>query len=350
MRRKAQQKEVFIHDVAKAAGCSISTVSKAINNSGSVSQKTRRQVLRIAGELGYSAHPGARFLRGRVTQNIGLLHFQSDLFGNYFYGSVGAGIGEVLAEKNRNMVISPPWRGHGGYEVPKFVRERSVDGLLVLGNVDADVIDNLEASSLPMVLVDMELPGHRVDSIVSDGFNGTRQAVNHLISRGHRDIAMLAASQVDWSTRQRYSGYVSALAEAGIPFREELVVRAPHGEEGGRHTVGELLSRGVSFTAVFSVNDEMAIGAMMALREAGLDIPRDVSLVGFDDIHLARLVQPGLTTMRVDPKQMGRMAASLLINRLESPPEATMQHTLPVTLVERGSVCRIPGSKEVLKS
>ncbi|MCC5875989.1 MAG: LacI family DNA-binding transcriptional regulator [Candidatus Sumerlaeia bacterium] len=340
MRTNKDRKEVFIHDVAKAAGCSISTVSKAINNTGKVSAKTRRQVLRIAGEMGYAAHPGARSLRGRVTQNIGLLHFQSDIFGNYFYGSVGAGIGEVLAERNRNMVISPPWRGSGEYEVPKFVRERSVDGLLILGNIVDEIMDRLLGCGLPMVLVDTEMPGHGVDSIVSDGFNGARDGVNHLINLGHRDIAMLAASQVDWSTRQRYSGYVTALAEAGIPFREELVVRASHGEEGGRSAVHELLARDQDFSAIFSVNDEMAIGAMISLREAGLDVPRDVSLVGFDDIHLSRLVQPGLTTMRVDHKQMGRMAATLMLNRLESPPETSMQHMFPVKLVERGSTCR----------
>lgn len=333
-------KDADIQDVALAAGCSISTVSKVLNNTGSISPKMRKQVMRAAEELSYSPHPGARFLRGRRSENIGLFYSAVDLFKNPFYSAVAAGVEEVLAELNYNMLIAAPQLRRGTHEPPKFVRERSVDGVLAIGRVSEPIMVKLIESGLPMVLVDTEARGQSVDSIVSDSFNGAYMATRHLIDRGHRRIGMLGASNDDWdvSTRRRFDGFMSAMREAGLSVPPAHIEKDEHGQDGGRSAIVRLLARKPDITALFVVNDEMAIGAMLGLKEAGIRVPDDISIIGFDDIQLAGMMTPGLTTMRVDMINMGRVAATVLVEKLGEKNEQPMQRVFPVSLVERQTV------------
>lgn len=335
------RKDVFIHDVARAVGCAISTVSKALNNTGSISEKKREEILRVAQELGYSPHPGARFLRGRRSENIGLVYSAADLFRNPFYSTVGAGVEEVLARENYNLLLAAPLLREGAPHPPKFLRERSVDGVLVIGSAPPSIMERVTESGLPVVLVDTEVDGGGVDCFVSDGFGGARRAAEYLLARGHRRIGMLRAAneECDVNTRRRFEGFRAALEEAGVEPAARWVVREEHGRQGGRRAMRQLLGREEPLpTALFAVNDEMAIGAMEELRGAGRDVPGDISLVGFDDIQLAALTTPALTTIRVDMLEMGRAAAMLLLEKLRAEAETPRRRVLPVTLVERDTV------------
>lgn len=338
-----RKKDVFIHDVARAAGCSISTVSKALNNTGSISEKKKALIVAAAERLGYSPHPGARFLRGRRSENIGLVYSAADLFRNPFYSAVGAGVEEVLAGMNYNLLLAAPLLRNGAPHPPKFVRERSVDGILVIGSAPAGVMHHLAQSGLPLVLIDTEVDDG-IDSFVSDGYGGARLATEHLLRKGHRRIGMLRAANedIDINTRRRFEGFAAALKAAGLPLDPQWIAQDRHGQEGGRRALRRILDAGTRPTALFAVNDEMAIGAIGEMRDGGIDVPGEVSVIGFDDIQLASMTTPGLTTIRVDMLEMGRAAARLLLEKLRGEGTTPRRRVMPVALVERGTVRSTP--------
>jgi DNA-binding LacI/PurR family transcriptional regulator len=332
---------VYIHDVAREAGCSISTVSKVMNGSGSISDETRVRIMEVANRLGYTPQAAARMLKNRRTENVGLIFHQSTdrLFSNPFFSIVIAGVEEVLTESNYNLLLGRGRAGRVDWEFPKFLRERFIDGLLLLGSIHPDVLDRISQTALPFVLMDHPLVNGapRGDSIQSDGEKGARQAVEHLVSLGHRRIAMLAAEVENPSTLSRNAGYLAALASAGLAPPDGGVVRAPHDEEGGEAAIEVLLRQVGHPDALFCVNDAMAIGAMRALARHGLKVPRDLSVVGFDDIQPSAYQTPPLTTVRVDMKEMGRCGARCLLERLQGVDQPSRHHLMDVELVVRES-------------
>jgi LacI family transcriptional regulator len=333
------RKNVFIHDVARIAGCSISTVSKALNGTGSLSPKTRKRIVKICEEVGYTPNAAAKALRGRRSENIGILFFPSciDLFLSPFYSSVAAGAERVLSARNYNFLLAgTEWKGED-LRLPKFIIERSVDGVLLLGKIPKALLESLQETELPFVLLDHELPDPSIDMVVTDNYSGAVAAVRRLLEAGHRRIAMLAAEQDDPSTLARLNGYRSTLLERDL-LDPDLVVRGPHSEDGGLAAAEALIRAGKPFTAIFCVNDSMAIGAIKALRDAGRAVPRDVSIIGFDDLHVSRFFTPALTTVRVDQFVMGSMGADILLDKLADEGHAPCKRIVPAQLVERDSV------------
>jgi len=318
-KRPGKRQSVFIHDVARLAGCSISTVSKALNGTGSISAKMRKRVIKAAEELGYRPNPAAKMLRGQRSENIGLFFYPSciDLFTSPFYGAVAAGAEMVLSARNYNLLLAGTQLEGESHVLPKFIMERSVDGLLLLGRMPDDLVTMLEESEIPFVMLDTPAKSPTIDCVVTDNFNGATTATEYLVSKGHRRIAMMAAQADDSSTQARFNAYRSVLMEHGL-FDPALVLRHPHSEEGGMAAAAELMESGMPCTAIFCVNDSMAIGAMKTFKSAGIQIPRDVSIVGFDDLYVSRFFHPALTTIRVDQYQMGEMGAGILLDMLEN--------------------------------
>ncbi len=344
-RRHTRRQSVFIHDVAKAAGCSISTVSKAINGTGSISIKTRKRVLRAAEDLGYRPNPAAKMLRGQKSENIGLFFYPSciDLFTSPFYGAVAAGAERVLSVRNYNLLLAGTQLLGDSRVLPKFIVEHSVDGLLLLGRMPDELVDLLMESGLPFVMLDTAAKSPLIDCVVTDNFNGAALATEHLVEKGHQRIAMFAAMDDDSSTQARFNAYRSVMMEHGL-FDPGLVLRQSHSEEGGMAAASGLIRRGMPCTAVFCVNDSMAIGAMKTFKSSGIRIPEDVSIVGFDDLYVSRFFHPALTTIRVDQFQMGELGASILLDMLENESHTPCRRIIATRLEERESVRAIlPG-------
>lgn len=335
---------VSIWDVAKRAGVSISTVSKALNNRIHVNPKTREKVQQVAKQLRY--HPSA-FGRGLVlrhTENIGFVIDRTPLrlFSNPFYSRVLEGIEEELLRQDYNLLISAHSLLHNKESLPKFVREKNTDGLILTGKIADKFILELYHRNIPLVLVDNHLCEPELDCVVTDNENGARQAVNHLIELGHRKIGMLRGSGKHVSVVERWQGYLTALKSNNIIPEKQWIAEGDVTTQGGMEAMGKLLSQTKELpTALFTFNDAMATGAMQVLRANNIAIPDQISIVGFDDTDEAIHVIPPLTTIHVAKEEMGRVAAQLLIRRIQRKKVVPQRVVLTTSLVVRESTKQV---------
>ncbi|HZV52794.1 MAG TPA: LacI family DNA-binding transcriptional regulator, partial [Candidatus Dormibacteraeota bacterium] len=306
--------DVTIYDVARLAGVSPATVSRALNGSGRVAAATRRRVEAAVAQLGYEPNRVARSLATSVTHTLALL--LPDIT-NPFFPALVKGV-QLLADERRYTLLlcntaADPEREK---EYLRVLRGKRVDGVILVGlKLDGRRIRSA-LGNIPVVVLDrsVDLPGAAVVQV--DHRGGAVLAVRHLLELGHREVAHVAGPKELAVSRERLEGYRQALEEAGLPYRPQLVVEADFTEEGGYEAVRRLCAAG-RFTAVFAANDLSAIGIVAALRERGLTVPDQVSVVGFDDIHLCAYTVPALTTVRQPAYAMGRRAAELLIDAVE---------------------------------
>jgi DNA-binding LacI/PurR family transcriptional regulator len=336
-----------IDDVAKKAGVSKTAVSFAFNQPEHLNEGTRERILSVAAELGYHPSPIARGLAARRTGQIGLVVPQSthDIFANPFLPELMRGIGDACDAEGIAVVILPPTRG----SIARSVASALVDGLLLLGLVpDHPELDQVKRSGLPVVALDVESWGG-TSVIAADDVDGMRQAAAHLHELGHRDVAaVLIAPHPDLPADERegLSGRRLTGIRAGLGLAADAdtdgdlhlrLVSASVSEEGGRAAFAELAADGLP-TAILTMSDITAIGVMGAAQDAGLRLPEQLSIVGFDGIPAAAWVSPRLTTVAQPIREKGRLAASrlLAIIRSEDGVEPGTE-LLPTTLVVRGS-------------
>ena len=333
---KGAMTRVTIADVARSAGVSKTAVSFAFNYPERLGTVTLDRVLQVAQELGYTPHPTARALSMQRSGAIGLLIPQglSTVFGNPFTSELIQGLGAACAEHDLTLLLVPPLAG----SLEDAIRQASVDGFISLGLTPGDpALEILRQLGLPTVLVDSEAGGGQAVVNVDDR-GGAEAAGRHLVDLGHRRVALIlpppARSQAGLTAvaARRLAGYRAALCDLPEPF---LVTASATLEAGAR--AFRALPRGPERpTAVLAMSDMAAIGLMAAAREAGLRVPEDLSVVGFDDLPLAAWTDPGLTTVRQPIVEKGRLAAALLVRLLggetvASPPPLT------TNLVRRGS-------------
>lgn len=332
-----------IEDVARLAEVSVATVSRALRGLPNVAPSTRERVVAAAAELRYVADPHAARLAARRTATIGLL---IPLLGSWYHSKVFSGAEGVLAGHGYDVLPavlgSPETQSRYLRELP--FRKR-VDGLLVIDvPFDDEQLEVLASGGVPVVAVGLETD--RVVSLVVNNRRAARTAVEHLIALGHRRIGLigeLPGSPLAFQIPvERRAGYREALERAGIPVREELVVAGNFSLEGGAEAMSHLLHLDEPPTAVFAMSDEMAIGAMQVARDAGLQIPDQLSVVGFDDHDVAAYV--GLTTVRQDVEEHGERGASVLLEQIGEgeAPAGTMR--LPTRLIVRQSSAAAPES------
>lgn len=262
------------------------------------------------------------------------------IFGNPYFSELIQGIGEVVDNRGYHLVLSTsPDKG----VYMRLFKEHRVDGLLLLGSSiserDFDEINAMLDQNFPVVLINRRSRKLRCPAVVTDDEDGVYRAIEHLVNLGHRRIATIAGPAESIHGGLRLAAYRKALSEHDITCDERLVVQGDDTEEGGYRATGELLARGAAFSAIFAANDLMAIGAMSCLTDSGLEVPKDVSVVGFDDIHLASLVRPSLTTVRQPIGDVGRNAARILLDILDGVEGALRsgEIRLPTELVERKS-------------
>jgi DNA-binding LacI/PurR family transcriptional regulator len=329
---------VTIADVASAAGVSKTAVSFAFNNPERLGQATLDRVLGVAHDLGYAPHPAARALSMRRSGTIGILIPQrlSTVFANPFLSELIQGLGELCEEHDLTMLLVPPLDG----SLEGAIRQASVDGFISLGlSADDRALEMLDRIGIPVVAVDSESSPNR-PAVNVDDESGARAAAQHLLDLGHREVAIIllppTRAQVGHTptASRRLAGYRAALDSAGAP--EPHTVTAAATQAAGARAF-ESLPRGKRRpTAVLAMSDMAAIGLMAAAQSAGLKVPGDLSVVGYDDLPMAAWTTPPLTTVRQPIIEKGRLAARLLIQRMkgkavQSPPP------LGTSLVVRGS-------------
>ena len=328
---------VTIREVAKEAGVSIATVSRVLNDREDVSARTREIVARVIRERGYTANRSARHLSGGSTGLIGVL--VPLLYPAYFSGIV-SGAAEALHEQDLRLVLSPTGHEHDR-EVTLLDRlfHGVTDGaLIVLPEESNEELAQLVAQGYHFVVVD---PLTRLDadipSVSAAHASGADQAMQHLLGLGHRRIAAITGPNGWLATEERRRGYHAALAAAGIMPDPELELESDFEVLGGRHAANTLLDLPDPPTAIFAFNDNLAIGVLQAARVRGVQVPGDLSVVGFDDVEHATIVTPTLTTIRQPLAEMGRTAVSLLMRLLEHQRFETLHVELATRLVIRQS-------------
>ncbi|HAI87773.1 MAG TPA: LacI family transcriptional regulator [Firmicutes bacterium] len=336
---------VTIEDVARRAGVSVSTVSRALNRKGRISEQTRQRIFDIARELEYPTTPIQATPRRR-SNTIGIMfnrHLRS-LVSDPFYGLVMVGVEESLRQDGYHVLFSTLGeRDEDMAAICGFASERRVDGLILAGcDVDREYIDRIVSLEIPLVLVDNNIISPKVPCVMTDNITGAREAVDHLIDLGHEDIAFVSGPMTHSSLYERHQGYRQALEARGLPVRQELSVIyedvLDFSVEGGFAAATRLMSRSKKPTAIFAANDSLALGVMKAMPGLGLAVPGDVSVVGFDDVEAAAHTSPPLTTVRVDKTDLGRHAARLLSELIDGGSECVPYKISVCTeLIVRGS-------------
>lgn len=337
-----------IDDVAREAGVSKTAVSFAFNAPDRLSPETTERILDVAQRLGYTPHPVARMLTQRRTGTIGVLTPQalSVVFANPFFGTFSAGVARVAEEHGYALHFISPFRG----SLVGAMTRATVDGVVAIGlSEDHPEIEDIRRAGLPLVLVDSQaLPDH--GSVEVDDAAGAQQAATHLAELGHRDVLVLSieppspgGAHPDGVTTRRLRGYRDGFALVGVAIGDDEVVTSPASIDGGGAAVRRAWDAGHRPTAILAMSDVVAIGAMRALRDLGLGVPSDVSVVGFDDIDLATYVDPALTTVHQPIDGKGEEAVRALVAVIERPGSVDVEHRrLDTHLVVRGSTGPAP--------
>jgi len=310
-------KPATIRDVAERAAVSVASVSRVLNGAGPVTEPTRKRVLEAVEALQYVPHSGARSLSTSKTQTVGVI--LPDLYGEFFSELI-RGMDVAARALGYHLIVSSSHDDADEASAAIRSMRGRVDGLIVLSpHLDAANLAASLAGRTPILLMNGGATDAGRPSIVVDNHGGAVQAVQHLIATGRRRIAHIAGPAGNLEAEARLAGYLEAMAAAGLAT---TVVDGAFTRESGQAAGAELAALVLAPDAVFAANDNMAVGAMLAFHEAGLRVPEDLAVVGFDDIPLASLVRPGLTTLRINISETGRRALERLVGFIESAGEA----------------------------
>jgi LacI family transcriptional regulator len=330
---------VTIRHVAQEADVSVGTVSRVLNNKPGVSEKTRQHVLAVARELGYTL-PRRSLLSTSTVTHLGLLSrpMREALPANPFYADVFHGVEQICHGCHINLSFSSLDIVDGHLRsLPALVDDERIGGIILVGAMSQGVVESVVASAqLPVVLVDNFFAGCGWDAVMMDNLRGVYLATEYLISEGHRYIALIGGPDHP-SIVERRAGYEEALQQHDLV--PTVVTCAGLDLADGEQAAVELLRQAPETTAIVCSNDLQATGVSRKLRELGYKVPDDFSLVGFDDINLAQLTSPPLTTIRVDRRALGQIGVQLLLGRINTPERLATKATVGVTLIERASVC-----------
>lgn len=312
--------DTTIHDIARLAGVSKSTVSRALSDSGLVSEKTRQKVLKSAELLNYKPNAIARAMVTKKTGNIGFVIYQKHkpVISHPFYSHILESIVDETNLIGYNLFISSDQdiRISSG----EILMQKKVDGVILASRVDKKIVVNFRKQGIPVVLINNIVDLDDVFCIVNDDFNGAMEAVEHLIGKGHRKIGILCGPLEHISYSQRYNGYINALKKYEINLDYQLIKITDSTLQHGYDAMEAILAVGNIPTAVFCTNDMMAIGAMKAIKHAGYKIPEDIAVAGFDDIEFSSLVEPALTTVFSDKAAIGKTAVEKLKRMIDNQP------------------------------
>jgi len=346
---------VTVKDVAREAQVSIGTVSRVLNNRTNVTEDIRQRVVKAAAQLGYFRTAGQEprmYENNRTIKEIGFLFCSSittySVVGtNPFWSYTLHGVESEASKSNVKITYrSISEVQHSPDMLLTTIYDMKLGGILLVGPAEIETIRLIQSTRTPLVLVDNYAPN--VDAVLGKNFEGAKMAVEYLISMGHTRIALISGPAREeqpsvnkvYTLEERAEGYRVALLKAGLPISHELHVTGDLSTNGGYESCKGLLATNIPFSAVFCANDETAIGAIKALREAGYRVPEDISLVGFDDIDLVEHLTPALTTVQVNKEALGIVAFKRLLALVTNPDPVSVVSMLEVELMIRDSVSR----------
>jgi DNA-binding LacI/PurR family transcriptional regulator len=341
-------------DVARACQLSVSTVSIVLSEaplSRHVAETTRQRIRATARRLGYHPDAYARSLRRRRTQTVGVLAYDMS---DPFCIPVIRGIEDALQPANYfSLLVNAQTQRKLFDSYLRMILERRAEGVIVIASwvfEEANLLADIEKNHVPIVIVGRDLTARRIPSVLVDNLAGGELAMQHLLSLGHRRIAVIRGPDEMFDSEPRWAGIQRAAAEAGVQLDSRLVFQLPNrvdprsGFDGGLQLTRDMLESGSDFTAVLAFDDLTALGVVRGLTEAGLRIPEDCSVVGFDDILPAALATPGITTVRQPLREMGLLATQRMLKALEQPKasrsDGAQLHMLAPELVVRSSSAR----------
>ena len=334
-------RRITTFDIAREAKVSRTTVSHILNDQPGVhlSAKTKARVLATARRLGYVPNSAAQTLVTGRSQSIGLVFPRGDLLAiDAFIPMMIRGLNEVCRARGYRLVMEVLREPSDDQAYLKLAQSRRVDSLIIINPRRGDrALEKVLKSKFP-VLIAGTIEGSRKNTIATQEGDASRRATNHLISLGHRQIAHISHASLDYvSALRRLQGYRAAFNAAGLPYEETLVAQADFSLASGYRAMKEILAEHARPTALFAGNDTVAIGAMLAIREAGFSVPDDIAVVGYDDVPAAAFACPPLTTIRTNAYEHGKLFADAAIRLMNQETIDSQQDALPLELVIRNS-------------
>lgn len=329
-----------IYEVSKLAGVSLATVSRVMNDSDKVRAKTRQKVEAAMKALDYRPNSIAQSLASNRSNSVGVL--VPELHGPFF-GTMLSSIELELRNEGKHVIITP---GHSDAEREKegidFLISRGCDALILfVFSISDDSIKSLRDASIPIVVIGHLIPGMEDDCISLNNENGGYIAAKSLIDSGHRELACISGPLWKSDSQERLAGYKRALAESGLTFDPLLLVEGDYEEASGRDGMEQLLQKNIPFTGLVCANDEMAAGAIWVAREHGMNIPDDLSVIGFDNVFFTRYMHPQLSTIGYPIDTMGQMAARCVLRDVYAKTDLDIQLYFEPELVRRASITKL---------
>ncbi len=328
-----------IYELAKKAGVSHMTVSRAFNNPEQVNKKTREKIFRIADELSYRPSLVARSMRTKRTNYIGLI--LPDII-NPFFPEIVRGVDDYARKSDHNVILV---NTDNDYEkqtssLYMFIN-RGVDGVILSGiaggKKDRKFINKIVERNIPAVLIDRFIPDLKSSYVITNNFKAAYDATNYLIKLGHKKIGVISSPQKIKIFQDRLKGYKQALKESSIKYREDFIAEGEENIESGYETTKKLFTKVNNFTAIFAMCDFMAFGVYKYCKEKNIKIPDDISVISIDDIYTSALITPPLTTMAQQKYEIGFNAAKILIESIKKNKLPEKQMILEAKFIERNS-------------
>jgi LacI family transcriptional regulator len=325
-----------IREVSESAGVSYATVSHVINNTRLVTPETRERVLAAMDALNYRPNAVARSLRQGKTNTIGLVLPDS---ANPFFAEISRGIEDEAFKRGYSVFLcNTELDTQRELFYVDVLSNKQVDGIIFVAAGDqADSLDFLLRRRMPLVMIDRDVPKVEADAVLTDHQLGGFLATRHLLELGHTRIACIAGPSSISPSAERITGYRKALEQAGIVCDQSLIIRGDYHAQSGMDITHSILQMDPRPTAIFALNDLMALGALRAVTEAGYSVPKDIAVVGYDDLEIARFTNPPLTTIAQPKKEIGTQAVNLLVDRMSRKSRPPSRLVLPPELIVRRS-------------
>ncbi|NLO38416.1 MAG: LacI family transcriptional regulator [Ruminiclostridium sp.] len=334
-----------IKNVAKAAGVSVSTVSRIINNSSLISADTRDKVLKVMKEMNYVPNIMARGLSNQQAFTVALLVNIDDRksFDNPFFYEMMHGIETIVYKRGLCLIIANLNTSQNKDDMlNRLIHEKRTQGVMLPSSIiNPQLVKNLKGIRFPFVSIgEPEGIKEPIDWVDINNFQGGRQAVDHLLAKGYRDIAFIGGSQRELFNKNRLLGYKAALAESGINYRQEYVQEGSNTKSNGVEMMQKLLSLATRPDAVICGDNILCMGAMKAIKDARLLIPDDIGVLSFDNFPVAELLEPPLTTIDIDVFELGVQTANILFKLIDNPAARQQQSLISTCIVARESTMR----------
>jgi len=332
-----------IKDIAKKAEVSVATVSKVMNGYDDIGEVTKAKVLKIIKENNYRPNANAQSLRTNKSFLVGLFfkdHQDSGVKHPFFRGII-SGLEERLLENNYDMILfSANWEDQFSYlEKCQF---RNVDGAILMGvPKDDPKLPELLKAKIPSVFIDLDISDAKASYIISDNEKGAREAVRHLAELGHQKIAVIEGEEITIPTQKRLAGYKAEMKAQNLEIKDDWIIQGRFSVDGGIKAMEKILKLEDRPTAIFCMGDEIAVGAMQTIKEAGLNVPDDFSIVGFDDIEISQYLNPALTTIRQQKDEMGIEAANMVLEMINNPEKKVEAEIIDTEFVLRNSTKKL---------